>query len=286
MREEETYLPRQEIGQVVRGVGVGSVVESRHADLPTGTTVMALLGWQEFGLVDGKEPFFLRLPDESQVPAVMQLALFGPVGVAAYFGLTDVARPCGGETLVVSAAGSAVGSLVGQIGKLLGCRVIGITGSDEKCRWLTHDVKRDAAINYRTGPVFKRLCETCPEGIDVFFDNVGGSMLEDALNLLKPQARVVACGMMSAYNDCGGALMLPAGPNNLINLVFKRARIEGLVCLNYWHRALEAFDAIGKWHTQGAIKYRVQVVEGLRNAPRLLNTLFEGSNRGKLVLQL
>ncbi len=286
MREEDTYLPSQRIGDVVRAVGVGVVVRSNQPGLQPGATIMGMLGWQDFSVINGSGEFFMCFPDEEQVSATMQLALLGPVGVAAYFGLTDVARPRLGEVLVVSAAASSVGCLVGQIGKLHGCHVVGITGSDEKCRWLTRELGFDAAINYKSEPVFKRLRQHCPDGIDIFFDSVGGSILEDALNLLKHRARVVVCGMVTAYNDRGGTLTLPSGPNNLVNLLFKRARLEGFVCLDYWNRAGEAIDAIIGWHRQGKIKYRAEVVHGLRDAPRMMNKLFDGSNRGKLVLEV
>jgi hypothetical protein len=214
----------------------------------------------------------------------MQLGLLGPVGFAAYFGVKEVAKPNVGDVLVVSAAAGAVGSLAGQIGKLLGCRVVGITGSQEKCRWLTGELGFDAAIDYKRGAVFKGLRQHCPDGIDIYFDSVGGPMLEDTLNLLNLRSRVVVCGMLSAYNDLGGTLALPPGPNNLLNLAFKRARMEGFVCLDYWARASEAFDALAGWHRQGRIKYRAELIEGLREAPRAMNRLFDGSNKGKLVL--
>jgi NADPH-dependent curcumin reductase CurA len=284
MREEDTYLPAQRLGEVVRGVTVGSVVHSNHPDLPAGINVMGAFGWQDFSVTDGSGDFFMPLPDGAQVPPTMQLAMFGPVGVAAYFGMVDIARPRAGDVLVVSAAASAVGCLAGQIGKLLGCEVIGITSSDDKCRWLTGDLGFDVAINYKSESVFKRLRQHCPRGIDIYFDSVGGSMLEDALNLLNLRARVVVCGMISAYNDAGGTLALPAGPNNLVNLAFRRARMEGFVCLDYWDRANEAIGALAGWQREGKIKYRVEVIKGLRNAPRMLNKLFEGSNKGKLVL--
>lgn len=286
MREEETYLAAQRLGDVVRGVAIGSVVQSNHPDLLPGSNLMGAFGWQDYAVTDGSSEFFLPLPNEEQVPATMQLGLFGPAGVAAYFGLREIARPNPGDVLVVSAAAGAVGSLAGQIGKLLGCRVVGITGSQEKCRWLTGELGFDAAIDYKREPVFKRLRQHCPSGIDIYFDSVGGPMLEDALNLLNLRARVVVCGMLSAYNDLGGTLALPPGPNNLLNLAFKRAHMEGFVCLDYWPRANEAFDALAGWHRQGRIKYRAEVVEGLREAPRAMNRLFDGTNKGKLVLEV
>ncbi len=286
MREEDTYLPAQRLGEVVRAVAVGSVVQSNHPDLPVGTHIMGMFGWQDFAVTDGSGEFFMPLPGEAQVPAITQMGLCGPVGVAAYFGLREIGQPNAGEVLVVSAAGGAVGSLVGQIGKLLGCRVVGITGTQEKCRWLTDELGFDAAIDYKREAVFKRLRQHCPGGIDIYFDSVGGPMLEDALNLLNSRARVVVCGMLSLYNDLSGTLALPCGPNNLLNLAFKRARMEGFVCLDYWHRANEAFDALASWNREGKIKYHVEVVKGLRNAPSMMDKLFDGSNKGKLVLEV
>jgi NADPH-dependent curcumin reductase CurA len=286
MRAEATFLPPYRLGEVIRGVAVGTVAQSNLAELPAGATVMGAFGWQDFAVTDANSEFFMPLSGDARVPATMQLGLFGPAGVTAYFGLTDIARPRSGEVLVVSAAAGAVGSLAGQIGKLLGCRVIGITGSAEKCAWLTDDLGFDAAINYRQEPVFKRLRQQCPDGIDVYFDSVGGPMLEDVLNLLNVRARIVVCGMIASYNDLGTALAQPAGPNNLLNLMYRRARMEGFVCLDYWHRAHEAIDALAGWHHQGKIAYRAEVARGLRNAPRMLNALFEGSNRGKLVLEV
>ena len=284
LREEQTFLAPQRLGEVVRGVAIGSVAESNDVHLPAGSTVMGAFGWQDYALTDGSGEFFMLLPPDAQVPATMQLGLFGPVGVTAYFGITQVAQPTAGDTLVVSAAASAVGSLAGQIGKLLGCRVVGIAGSPDKCRWLTAELGFDAAIDYKREPVFKRLREHCPGGVDMYFDSVGGPMLEDALSLLNLHARIVVCGMLSTYNDLGTTLALPPGPNNLLNLAFKRARMEGFVCLDYWRRATEAFEALARWHGQGKLRYRAEVIEGLREAPRALNRLFDGSNRGKLML--
>ena len=284
MRQEDTYLPPQHLGEVVRGLAIGRVIRSNHPGLPAGCNVMGPFGWQDYAVTDGTGEYFMPLPDETQVPAKMQLALLGPVGVAAYFGLKDIARPNVGDVLVVSAAASAVGSVAGQIGKLLGCRVVGITGSQDKCRWLTGELGLDAAIDYKREPVFKRLRDYCPRGIDIYFDGVGGPMLEDVLNLLNLRARVVVCGMLAVYNDLGGTLAFPAGPNNLLNLVFKRARMEGFVSLDYWPRANEALEALTHWHAEGRIKYHADVIEGLREAPWAMNRLFDGTNKGKLMV--
>jgi len=160
LREEDTWLPAQRLGQVVRGVTVGTVVQSKNDSLPEGTQVMGVFGWQDFAVTDCTADFFMKLPDETQVPSTMHLGLFGPVGIAAYFGVIDIARPSAGEVMVVSAAGGATGSLVGQIAKLRGCRVVGITGSDEKCRWITEELGFDAAINYKDGDLVWVQAET------------------------------------------------------------------------------------------------------------------------------
>jgi len=286
MREEETFLPGQRIGEVIRSIGLGNIVQSNIPDLPEGTNVLGLFGWQDFALTEGHDAFFMRLPDEDQIPADMRLALFGPSGIAAYFGISEVARPRQGDVMVVSDAAGAIGSIAGQIGKLFGCHVIGIAGSDIECRWLIDELGFDATIDHKRDSVYKRLRESCEEGIDIYFDSVGGFILEDVLGLLKPRARVVLCDMHSAYNDLAGVLALPPGPNNLLNLIFKRARMEGFVGLDYWQRSKEAFDALAYWHDQKLVKYHVEIVEGLQEAPRALNRVFDGANKGKLVLQI
>lgn len=286
MWQEDTYLPPQRLGSVMRGLTVGIVEKSRNPAFPEGTAVTGALGWQDYAVTDGASDLVMPLPGDSGISSVMHLGLLGHVGITAYFGLLDIGKPKGGETLVVSSAAGAVGSLVGQIGKLYGCRVVGIAGTDEKCRWLTAELGFDAAINHKSEPVFKQLRAHCPRGIDVYFDNVGGSTLEDVLNLLKVGARVVVCGMVSLYNDVGGSLTFPAGPNNLLNLMLKRARMQGFVYLDYIDRADEAMDALVGWHKAGKIRYQLNVIEGLRNAPMAMNKMFDGSNRGKLAVKM
>ncbi len=286
MREEETYLPVQRVGEVVRSIAIGQVVQSNLPDLPPGSKVLGLFGWQEYALTDGFGEFFMRLSEQDEIPAAMRLGLLGPAGVAAYFGVKEASKPKPGDVLVVSDAGGAIGSIVGQIGKLSGCRVIGIAGSNEECSWLKNELGFDGAIDCKRDPVYKCLREYCHDGIDIFFDSVGGAVLEDVLGLLKQGARVVLCDMQSAYNDLAGALGLPPGPNNLVNLIFKRARMEGFVCLDYWQRSNEALDTLADWHRRNLVKYHIEVVEGLREAPRALNRVFDGASKGKLVLQL
>lgn len=281
MNEAESYLPALKLGDVMRGGGIGVVEESRHSSLAPGDLVQGLLGWQQYAVLPG--PALNKLPKGLPVPTTALFGLLGHIGLTAYFGLLDICKPKPGETLVVSTAAGAVGSLVGQIGKIKGCRVVGLTGSDEKCRWIKDELGYAAAINYKTENVREALQRHCPEGIDIYFDNVGGETLETVLDLINLGARISVCGMISQYN--AGQYPMP-GPSNLANLIMKRARMEGFLCTDYSNRAEEAFMAMIGWHLQGKMKYRVDVVAGLENAPRALKKLFDGSNAGKLIVQV
>lgn len=280
MTGRKTYIDPVGIGDVMFGSTIAVVESSRHQDFQPGEIVSGFLGWQDYALASPRA--LVKLPPELPVPLEDYFAVFGHVGMTAYFGLLDVGRPAEGETLVVSAAAGAVGSLVGQLGKLHGCRVVGIAGSDEKCSWLTAELGFDAAVNYRREPVAEALAASCPEGIDVYFDNVGGEILEAALSGINDRARIVVCGMISQYN----AIEPPPGPRNLGNLLIHRARMEGFIVLDYFLRASEAIDALGAWVSEGRLRYRVHVVEGLEEAPAALNYLFDGRNKGKLVIKL
>jgi len=196
--------------------------------------------------------------------------------------LLDITKPKAGETLVVSAAAGAVGSLVGQIGKIVGCRVVGIAGGEEKCRWLTEELGFDGAIDYKSEPVLESLKRHCPKGIDIYFENVGGEILDAVLSLINIKARISLCGLISQYNATKPA----PGPYNLVQLVIKRARMEGFIVMDYLDRAEEAMTALGQWFREGKIKYRVDVVDGLEHTPRALNKLFDGSNKGKLIVKV
>jgi len=286
MGPTDTALPPQPIGTVMRGVAMGTVVASRCPAYPEGSVVQGVLGWQDYAVVDGDAATLWRLEDGRRLSPQTHMTLCGHVGLAAYFGLLEVGQARAGDTLVVSSAAGAVGSLVGQIGKLHGCRVVGIAGSARKCRWLCEDLKFDAAIDYKTEPVFKRLQELCPRGIDVYFDNVGGVLLEDALANLNIGARVVACGMLSVYNDLAGVLSLPPGPNNLLNLTLRRSRMQGFLYSDYRIRAGDAFRRLLDWHQQGSLHVRTETIEGLRQAPHALNRLFDGSSWGKLIIRV
>lgn len=280
MQATDSYLPAVGIGEVMRGGTIGVVEQSRNHNFKEGTHVQGLLGWQDYAVTDGAG--LAALPNDPSIPLTAFFGLFGHIGITAYFGLLDVGKPIAGETLVVSAAAGATGSLVGQIGKIKGCRVVGIAGSDEKCRWLTDELGFDAAINYKSESVLEALKRHCPAGIDVYFDNVGGEILDAALSLINMKARVVLCGLISQYN----AVEPVPGPYNFVNILVKRARIEGFIVIDYMSRAPEAMADLGRWLAEGKIKYRVDVVEGLERAPEALGKLFDGSNVGKLVVQL
>jgi NADPH-dependent curcumin reductase len=275
-----TYLPPVPLGSVMRGFGLGVVEESRHPDLKPGDYVQGLLGWQAYSTIDGKA--VSRFARDPGIPLEAYLAVLCHIGATAYFGLLDVGRPKAGDTLVVSGAAGAVGSLVGQIGKIVGCRVVGIAGSDEKCRWLTEDLGFDAALNYKREPVLSRLRRLCPAGIDVHFENVGGAILDAALAFLNLRARVVLCGFISQYNEA----VPPPGPRFLGNVLIRRARIEGFIVLDYEDRFPEALGPLARWMAEGRLRYRTDVVEGLDQAPTAVNRLFSGANIGKLLVRV
>jgi NADPH-dependent curcumin reductase CurA len=278
--EIDTYLPAVKLGDVMRGGAIGVVEESRNTDFKVGDHVSGLLGWQEYAVSDGTG--LTKLPDNPAIPLTAYMGLFGHIGLTAYYGLLDVGQPKAGETLVVSGAAGAVGSLVGQIGKIKGLHVVGIAGSDEKCRWLTDELGFDAAINYKTENVSEALRHACPNGIDVYFENVGGAILDAVLAQINLHARISLCGLISQYN----ATEPVPGPYNFAMILIKRARVQGFIVMDYLNRADEAMNQLGRWLMEGKIKYRVDVVEGLEQAPRAVNKLFDGSNRGKLVLKI
>lgn len=276
---QDSYLPAVPLGDVMRGGVVGVVEESKHPGFAVGDHVQGLLGWQQYALTDGQG--VQKLP---KIPVAFDawLGLLGHIGLTAYYGLLDIGKPQAGETLVVSGAAGAVGSLVGQIGKIKDCRVVGIAGSDDKCAWLTKDLGFDAAINYKKEDVTKALARECPQGIDIYFDNVGGEILNAALGLINLRGRIPVCGMISQYNSTTPA----PGPSNIVNLISKRARMEGFIVLDYLPRAQEASMELIQWNLSGKLKYKVDVVEGLEKAPAAVNKLFEGSNTGKLAVRV
>jgi NADPH-dependent curcumin reductase len=280
MNEAASYLPAIPLGDVMRGVGIGYVEESRNPGFAPGDLVQGLLGWQTWFLSsDGKD--LTKLP-KLPIPVDAHFGLLAHIGFTAYFGVLDIGKPKPGETLVVSAAAGAVGSLAGQIGKIKGCRVVGIAGSDDKCAWLTGDLGFDAAINYKKEKLYPALQKHCPNGIDIYFDNVGGATLEAALALINNYARIPLCGMISQYN----AEQPEHGPRNLAALVGHRGLMQGFIVLDYAPRFAEAARELVTWYAQGKLKYRTDIVQGLEHAPEALLKLFTGANTGKLLVQV
>ena len=280
MQAADSYLPALPLGTVMRGVTLGVVDESRNPAFVPGDMVQGFGGWQEF--YSGEAIGWTKLPRIPGVPMTAFIGAMGHIGFTAYLGVMDIAQPKRGETLVVSAAGGAVGSLAGQIGKIVGCRVVGITGSDEKCEWITRELGFDEAINYRKEKVTDGLARTCPNGIDIVFENVGGEILDAALARINVGARIVLCGLIAQYN----ATTPTPGPYNFAALLLRRATLRAFLVLDFAARFEEAASKIVPWLLSGELKYHIDMVEGLSNAPTALNKLFDGGNRGKLLVKV
>lgn len=281
VEDTRSYLPPVGIGEPMRASGVGQVVSSQNPELPVGTLVQGLLNWQEYS-VAGPGDMVPPRPLPEGIPPNMALSVFGTTSLTAYFGLLDVGQPKAGETVLVSGAAGATGSAVAQIAKLKGCRVIGIAGGKEKCQWLLDDCKLDAVIDYKNEDIDQRLSELCPDDIDVFFDNVGGSTLEIAISHMADFGRIALCGAISQYNDQEPR----PGPNNLMVLVARRIRMQGFIVLDYLDRATEAFTELGGWVMNGELAWREDTQEGFENIPATLQRLFDGRNTGKQLLKL
>lgn len=283
MRAQRGYRDPIGIGEVIAGTGLGVVDESTHPAYKAGDIVIGMVGWQDYSTFSGKAVKGLQqVQPMGDMPLYLYLGVLGFIGITAYFGLLDIGEPQEGETVVVSAAAGATGSLVAQIAKIKGCRVIGIAGSDEKCAWLTDDLGLDGAINYKTENVYQQMKALCPDGIDVYFDNVGGDILNAALALINIRARIVCCGMISIYN----ADKPVPGPSNIANLIVKRAKMEGFLVFDYFDRSMEAVMQLGQWLMSGEIQFRTDVVDGLENTIDTYNRLFSGENQGKLIMKI
>jgi NADPH-dependent curcumin reductase CurA len=279
MNEGKSYIPPVGIGEVMRALGAGKVIASKFPGLAEGDYVGGMLGVQEYAVVPGKAVNKIDAP-ASELP--VYIGGLGMPGLTAYFGLLEIGRPEAGNTVVVSGAAGAVGSMVGQIAKIKGCKVVGIAGGAEKCEYVTRELGVDAAIDYKTENVFAKLREHCPQGINVFFDNVGGDILDAALANLALHARVVICGAISQYNSTTPI----KGPANYLSLLVNRASMTGMVVSDFLPRASEARAAMSEWRKQGKLKTREHVVEGLSTFPETLLMLFTGQNEGKLVLKV
>ncbi len=278
MENRADYVAPLEIGDVMRAGGVGRVVESNHPDYTVGDMVGGTLGMQDYAVFKGDAPLRRFPPDTVPEQA---LGVLGGTGMTAYFGLLDIGQPKPGDVVVISGAAGATGSVAGQIAGIKGCTVIGIAGSDSKCDWLTNELGFDHAINYKTADLANELDRLCPDGIDIYFDNVGGEILDLALERIATNARVVLCGGISRYNATGEL----AGPKNYFNLVFRRARMEGFIVLDYAPRFPQAIAEMRGWIDSGQLQQGTTVIDGFNELPRAPIALFEGVNTGKLMVK-
>jgi NADPH-dependent curcumin reductase CurA len=278
MENVADYVAPTEIGEVMRGSGVGEVVASAHPDFAPGDKVTGMLRWQDYACLPGKE--LLKVPDDDLITA--NLGVLGTTGMTAFFGLNKIGKPFPGDTVVITGAAGATGSVVGQIAKLAGCRVIGVAGGEAKCRWLVDELGFDGAVDYKAGDVRKQAKALAPGGIDVLWDNVGGAIFNDLLGQLATHARVVVCGGISRY-ELG---KMPAGPENYFNLIFRRAHMEGFIVLDYAAEFPWARRRIADWIRSGRLHYKEDIQKGLENAPRTLMRLFHGENFGKQLLRV
>ena len=281
MTDREQYMPPVALGEVMRGGGLAEIVESNNPAYQVGDIVTGLTGWQDYTVTDGSGARDLMpLPKGLPVPLTAMMGALGVTGITAYFGLLDIGKPQAGETVVVSAAAGATGSVVGQIAKIKGCRAVGIAGSDEKCSWLTGDLGFDAAVNYKKPDWKERLAAACPDGIDVNFENVGGEIMETVISRMNLNGRVVLCGLISGYNSDEPM----RGPFDQI--LMKRLRVQGFIVLDFLDRFAEGVMQLAQWMMDGKLVHRETIVEGLENAPVAINRLFDGSNIGKLIVKV
>jgi NADPH-dependent curcumin reductase CurA len=281
MMDRPNYVPPMQIGDVMRGGSAGKVVTSNHPDFQPGDLVSGAGGWQDYFIPDSSDLMSVsKIPEDVSIPNAM--SIFGITGLTAYFGLLDVGQPKEGDTVLVSGAAGATGSVVGQIAKIKGCRVVGIAGGPEKCDWLIREANFDAAIDYKSDNVYKGIREHCPKGVDVYFENVGGEILEAALGCLAMRARVVLCGGISSYNS----EQAPPGPRSLMSLVGTRSRMEGFLVLDYEDQFSQARKEMSQWMAEGRLVSQEDIQEGFENAPKTFMRLFTGQNRGKQMLKL
>ena len=279
--EEPTYLPPVGIGECMRSVGLGRVISSDDETYPEGSLVTGLTGWQDYVVTGEGEIPLTPVPGDTGLPIECMLGALGLTGVTAYFGLLEIGRPKEGETVVVSAAAGAVGSVVGQIAKLKGARAVGIAGGSEKCAWLVDDLGFDAAIDRHDSGWKQQLRDACPNGVDVDFENVGGEIMREVVGMLNLHARVALCGLISEYNSAE-----PEPGPSLRRVLTNRVTIQGFIILDYFGRFPEAIAQLGQWVAEGKVKDRHTVVEGLEKAPDAVNMLFDGDNVGKLIVKV
>jgi NADPH-dependent curcumin reductase CurA len=280
MNEMKSYVAGFQLGQPLEGGAIGQVLESRNSAFAQGDCVASMMGWREYFVSDGGG---LTKVNPRLAPLSTYLGVLGVPGFTGWYGLKYIGEPKAGETLVVSGAAGATGSFVVQMGKILGCRVVGTAGSDEKCAWLTRDLGADAAINYKREPdLIAALRRTCPQGVDIYFENVGGAMLEAVLASVNTFARIVVCGMISQYN----ATAPEPGPRYLTSLIINRVKMQGFLITDHMNRYLEFLGEAGAWLQAGKMKYQETVVHGIENAPQAFLGLLRGENTGKMLVKL
>jgi len=272
----KSYVKGVSIGEVMVGQTVGEVVESRHPKLEPGDKVLTQLGWQLYGVTKDATKV-----EEGRAPLSYYLGILGMPGLTAYFGLKEIGQPKAGETVVVSAASGAVGSVVGQLAKIAGCRAVGVAGGREKCDYVTRELGFDACIDYKSEDLAAALKRDCPQGVDVYFENVGGEMFDTVLARMNLFSRIIVCGMISQYN-----VTEPYGVKNLRYVLTNRIRMQGMIVFDWQERYGEALKALAGHLAQGRLKYRESVVQGLENAPRGLIQLLQGKNFGKQLVKL
>ena len=289
LNDVKSYVPPVGLGEVMRASTVGEVIASRNDGFPVGCLVAGMLGWQELALDDGKPGLMGAVrPLAPGLDPVLSLSALGGTGMTAYFGMMDIGKPQQGDVVLVSGAAGATGSVAGQIARIQGAsKVVGIAGGEAKCKWLTEQAGFDAAIDYKaaganSNHIRDRLREECPEGINLFFDNVGGDILDDALLHMSQNGRIVLCGGISAYNEDD----LPPGPKNYMQLVIRRCTMQGFILIDHFHRAGEALRDLSKWIENGDLVHAEDIQEGFENAPKTFLRLFSGANLGKQLLKV
>lgn len=283
MSDMEQYMPPVAIGEVMRGLGIGRVVKSLNAKFTEGDHVSGLLGWQDYCLVPAADVAGLvKLPQIPGLPLTVFGGAAGMTGLTAYHGLFEIGKPKAGETMVVSAAAGAVGTIVGQIGKLVGLRVIGIAGGAEKCNWLVKELGFDAAIDYKAPDWQKALTDATPNGVDINFENVGGEIMEAVYRRMNLSSRFILCGLISGYNEKDDS----KSRLSLSRALMKRITVQGFIVTDYHDKSEAAVKQLATWLSEGKIKHRETIVDGLENAPNALNMLFDGSNTGKLLIKV
>jgi NADPH-dependent curcumin reductase CurA len=277
MPDTDSYIPPVGLGEVMRSSGLGEVIESKNANFPVGSRVMGLIGWTEYGVSAGER--LNIVPDG--IPAEAVLCVVSLPGLTAYQGLMNMGKPQAGETLVVSGAAGSVGSLVGQIAKIEGMRVVGTAGSDEKCRWLTDELGFDAAINYKSENLIQQLADATPNGVDLYFENTGGPVQHATFDRMNAHGRIIVCGMISDYNT-----ETPSAGPNWIPIIKKRLTIQGYTMPDHWDKVPEMAQKLGGYLMAGQLKYRAHKLQGLESAIEGINLLFTGGNQGKLMVEL